>query len=280
LNAVTGPPFSRVLLATEHTEFDVGAEALALEFARRWNLPLSAVLPIVSNPEYEVAAPTHAQAAEQAASARADALRAAAAAARVELALAIRRGDEPYLEIVAEARARGADLVVARRRGRQSFLARVMVGEMVGNVVREAPCSVLLVPRACRMWSTKVVAAVDGTAAAAKVVAQAARVAASAGLPLVVASVAAHDTTAERSAADAAARTALAAAEAAGVAAQAIVAAGPPAERIAAIAGESGADLVVVGRGGSHSVLRRMVFGSTARRIAGLVSCPVLIVAA
>jgi hypothetical protein len=277
---VTHPPFTRVLLATEHTEFDVGAEAVALEYARRWKLPLSAVLPIVSNPEYEVAAPAHAHAAEQAASARAEALRAAAAAAEVELALAIRRGDEPYQEIVAEARAGGADLVVARRRGRQSFLARMMVGEMVGNVVREAPCSVLLVPRACRMWSTRVLAAVDGTAGAATVVAQATRVAAAGGLPLVVASVAAHDTAAERSAADTATRTALAAAATAGVAAQAVVAAGPPAERIAALARENGADLVVVGRGGGHSVLRRVVFGGTARRIAGLAACPVLIVAA
>jgi nucleotide-binding universal stress UspA family protein len=276
---VTHPPYTRVLLATEHTEFDVGAEAVALEYARRWKLPLYAVLPIVSNPEYEVAAPAHAHAAEQAVSARADALRAAAAAAGVELALAIRRGDEPYREIVAEARACGADLVVARRRGRQSFLARMMVGEMIGNVVREAPCSVLLVPRACRMWSAKALAAVDGTAGAVTVVAQAARVAASAGLPLVVASVAAHDTTVERATADTAVRAAIAVAAAAGITAQPIVAAGPPAERIAETARESGADLVVVGRGGSHSVLRRMVFGSTARRIAGLAACPVLIVA-
>ena len=49
--------------------------------------------------------------------------------------------------------------------------------------------------------------------------------------------------------------------------------------RIAALAAEAGADLIVVGRGGSHSALRRMVFGGTARRIVGLAACPVLIVA-
>ena len=272
------PPFTRVLLATEHTEFDVGAEAVALELAGRWKLPLLAVLPLVTNPEYEVAAPAHARAAEQAVAARADALHAAAAAAHVELALAIRRGDEPYREIVAEARARGADLVIARRRGRQSFLSRMMVGEMVGNVVREAPCSVLLVPRACRMWSTTVVAAVDATPAAATVVAHAAAVAAVDDLPLVIASVAAHDTPAARSETDAAASAAVAVARRGGRVAQAVVAAGPPAERIAAIARESGAGLVVVGRGGSHSALRRMVFGGTARQVAGLVACPVLVV--
>ena len=49
--------FTRLLLATEHTEFDVGAERVALALARRHGLPLAAVLPIVSNVEYESVAP-------------------------------------------------------------------------------------------------------------------------------------------------------------------------------------------------------------------------------
>ena len=49
--------FSRLLLATEHSEFDAGAEALAFAMARRCGLPLAAVLPVSSNPEFEVVAP-------------------------------------------------------------------------------------------------------------------------------------------------------------------------------------------------------------------------------
>ncbi|TXT36738.1 MAG: Universal stress protein UspA-like protein [Comamonadaceae bacterium] len=45
--------FTRLLLATEHTEYDTGAEAMALALARRCQLPLATVLPLVSNPEYE-----------------------------------------------------------------------------------------------------------------------------------------------------------------------------------------------------------------------------------
>ena len=43
--------FARLLLATEHTEFDTGAETLALALAQRCLLPLTMVLPLLSNPE-------------------------------------------------------------------------------------------------------------------------------------------------------------------------------------------------------------------------------------
>ncbi len=273
-------PFQRLLLATEHTEFDVGAERVAFELARRCRLPLAAVLPIVSNPEYEATAPELALACEHAASAKGEALYAAAEAADVDLDLNLRRGDEPYLEIVDEARARHTDLIIARRRGKQGFLAQLMVGEMIGKVVRFAPCSVLLVPRACRMWEGRILAAIDDTAAAATVVATAQRVAAGCGLPLLVASVAAHDTAVAVSGAEAAVAAALRTIRESGREADGRVVCGPPAESIAALAHDSGADLIVAGRGGSHSAWKRHGFGGTVRKIAGLAACPVLIAAA
>ena len=45
-------PFARLLLATEHTEFDRGSETLALALARQAGLPLAVVLPVLSNPEF------------------------------------------------------------------------------------------------------------------------------------------------------------------------------------------------------------------------------------
>ena len=264
-------PFERILLATEHTEFDVGAERVAFELAGHCGIPLAVVIPVESNPEFEAAAPARALRVEHAVSARSDELRAAARAASVPVDIHIRRGDEPYREIVAAARALGSNLIVARRRGKDGFLARMMVGEMVGNVVREVPCSVLLVPRACRMWSARILVAVDDSPAAAAVVATACRVAAGCGLPLIVASVAAHDTAA-------ALARALQATGGADREADGRVAVGPAAESVVAIARDAGADLVIVGRGGGHSALRRLVFGSTARKIAGLATCPVLVV--
>jgi nucleotide-binding universal stress UspA family protein len=141
-------PFARILLATEHTDFDVGAERVAFAMAKACGLRLAAVLPMVTNSELEATAPEVVARAEEAVHARLIALRAAAASMGVEVAARVRRGDEPWHEIIDEAHEIGADLVVARRRGKQSFLARMMVGEMVGKVATLAPCSVLLVPRA------------------------------------------------------------------------------------------------------------------------------------
>ncbi|MCE7876700.1 MAG: hypothetical protein DYH14_05075, partial [Betaproteobacteria bacterium PRO3] len=135
---------ARPLLATEHTEFDAGAERIALDLARARGVSLAVVVPIVSNSELEAIAPGL-------------------------VARRVRRGEEPWREIVAEAKARDADLIVIRRRGKVSFLANLLVGGMVGKVGTSAPCDVLMVPRAASLWRTRVLAGVDGTRAGAAV---------------------------------------------------------------------------------------------------------------
>ena len=266
-----------LLLATEHTEFDVGAERVAFALARRCGLPLAGVLPIVSNVEYETVAPEAVARVEAKAFERVTVLREQARAAGLDLDIRVRRGQEPYREIIAEAQDRGADLIVIRRRGKQSILANLLVGEMVGKVATHAPCSVLLVPRAALLWSRRVLAAVDGTRAAPGVAETAARVAVEAGLPLRVVSVAVHDTSDERAAADAAVAAATAVARSIGADVDGRTVAGRAAEAIVALAAESGADLIVAGRGGpgSHG---RLHLGGNAHRIVGLASSAVLVV--
>src|SRR5512139_2412825 len=106
------PAFERILLATEHTDFDVGSERVAIELARHCSLPLMVVLPLVSNPEFEAEAPQLALRAEHKALERLLQLRATADAAGVQLDVHVRRGEEPYREIIADATERKADLVV------------------------------------------------------------------------------------------------------------------------------------------------------------------------
>jgi nucleotide-binding universal stress UspA family protein len=269
--------FTRLLLATEHTEFDVGAERVAFELARQRGVPLAAVLPFVSNVEYETVAPEAVARAEKDVFARITQLQGVAQAAGVAFDIRVRRGEEPYREIIAEAQARSADLIIARRRGKRGFFANLMVGEMVGKVATHAPCSVLLVPRAGRVWTRRVLAAVDGTRATASVAATAARIAVEAGVPLVVVSVAVRDTPDGRAVAQAAVAAAASTAQALGATVDGRVVAGPAAETIAALATESGADLIVAGRGGpsSHG---RFHLGGNAHRIIGIASCPVLVV--
>jgi nucleotide-binding universal stress UspA family protein len=271
-------PFARILLATEHTDFDVGAERVAFAMAKACGLRLAAVVPMVTNDELEATAPALVAQAEEAVHARLIALRAAAASADVVVEARVRRGDDPSHEIVDEAREIGADLVIARRRGKQSFLARMMVGEMVGKVAILAPCSVLLVPRACGLWSQRVLAGVDDSGAAARVAATAAAVATHYRVPLTVASAAVHDHASERTAADTAVAAAMAVAKREGADCEGRTLTGRAADAIVAAAGESGADLIVVGRDGEPGHRVGRVLGGTAHRTIGLAACPVLVV--
>ena len=270
--------FTRLLLATEHTEFDVGAERVAFELARQRAVPLAAVLPFVSNVEYETVAPEAVTRAEQNVFARITQLQGVAQAAGVAFDIRVRRGDEPYREIIAEAQACGADLVIARRRGKRGIFANLMVGEMVGKVATHAPCSVLLVPRAGRVWTQRVLAAVDDSRAAANVAETAARVAVEADLPLLVVCVATRDTQEQRAAADTVVADAIIGARNVGAAVEGRVVVGRVAEEIIKVAAESGADLLVVGRGGTGGHGHRFGLGGTAHRIIGLAECPVLVV--
>jgi len=268
------PPFSRLLLATEHTDFDRGAEAIAFAVAARCQLPLAAVLPLVSNAEFEAAAPELAARADAAAGARAEAVEAEAAARGVALTLHVRRGAEPFEEIVAEARERQADLIVVRRRGKRGFLANLMFGEMVGKVMAHAPCSVLLCPRAATMWQRRVLVGVDPQAPDPGTVEQAARIAAECGIGLQL--VAVVDGESARVGAGLAVKAAVEQARplVADVAGE--VRTGRPHDGLIAAATACGADLIVVGRH-VHHLPGRAWIGGTAQKVIGLAEGPVLV---
>jgi nucleotide-binding universal stress UspA family protein len=267
--------YTHPLLATEHTAQDSGAESLAFGIARRCGMPLAAVLPIASNPEYEAMAPQVAARAEAQAGERLRALAADAASAGVALELRARRGPEPYAEIVGEASERGADLIVIRRRGQRGLLANVLVGEMVRNVVSHAPCSVLVAPRGAAMWSQRVLVAIDPQAGDLAPVETAAAIAAECALPLTIVCV-------SEPAADAMQRAettlqrAWTAARGHGVTVDATVRIGRPHEQIVAAARQGGADLIVIGRRGTETLARAWL-GGVAQKVIGLADRPVLV---
>jgi len=270
-------PFERILLATEHTEFDSGAERLAFAMAKRCELPLSAVLPVVSNPEYEIIAPQLAERGEQEAVAKIKSLSEAAVNSGVKLNVVARRGEEPYREIVQEAAEQHADLIILRRRGKRSFLSNLLIGEMVSKVVGQAPCCALFVPRAAQMWSRGILAAVDASPNARNVAQHAAKIAAQCELPLTLVSVASHDSESLRAQAVATLEVAQAIASAAGVKAETRIVAGKPFEQILETAKSVQADLIVVGRHGESNLIHTP-FGGTTQKVVGLTDIPVLVV--
>jgi nucleotide-binding universal stress UspA family protein len=266
--------FNHLLLATEHSEFDTGAESLALALARRCGLPLLCVLPVVSNPEFEMVAPQLAARADAEAAVRREQLEGLARAQGVAMTVQVRRGQEPFAEIVDEARLRATDLLIIRRRGKRGLLANLLVGEMVSKVVAHAPCSVLIALRGAAMWSRKVLVGLDPLLPDAATLALAADVAAECGLPLQLLCVTATDAT--RAAAQPVLADALAQARARGVPADGEVRVGRPHEQLIAAAGTHGADLIVIGRH-RHQTLGRAWVGGVAQKVIGLAGCPVLV---
>lgn len=267
--------YSRLLLATEHTEQDRGAETLAFALAVRCGLPLAAVLPILSNPEYEALAPRLAEHAEAQARERIEALAAAAREAGVALQTRARRGPEPFREIVDEAVAAHADLTIVRRRGRRGLLANLLVGDMVRNVVAHAPCDVLVVPRAARLWTQRVLVAIDPATRDLAPVRTAAAVAAESALPLTVVCVAEPAAGTLESTGQALEQAESAARES-GVAVDALARVGRAHEQILGAAQQLGADLVVIGRHGSDG-LTPPWFGGVAQKVVALADRPVLV---
>ena len=269
------PIFARPLLATEHTEFDVGAERLGFALAKRCAIPLAAVLPIVGNAEFDAVAPALTARADEAAAVKLGELRALASAQDVVLTIAVRRGPELYDEIVAEARERACALIVIRRRGRRGLLANLLVGEMVRNVVAHAPCSVLVTPRAAQMWSKRVLVAMDPQANDLTAITIAARVAAECRLPLSVVCVSSAAAAAMQHA-EKALQRAWSAARGFGVPVDGVVRIGRPHEQVLATAQELGADLLVIGRHGDDSLARAWL-GGVAQKLIGLADLPVLV---
>ena len=272
-------PFKRILLATEGTEFDSGAERVGIELAAGCGVPLMAVLPLVSNPEYESLAPERAEQDEAEAAAKIDKLRQTALSRGVRLDGTVRLGEEPFREIVDEAHARNADLMVLRRRGKRSYLANLLLGEMVHTITGHAPCDVLIVPRAAQLWKQAIVLATDGSPHSERAAVVAAALAVEYSLPLTVVSVGGGGggATTDDSAAKAVAQ-ALAIVRAAG--AQAIghvVADGKPYDAILAAVQDTAADLIVIGRRGLNRI-ERILLGSTSEQVASHANCPVLIV--
>ena len=266
--------FTRPLLATEHGEFDTGAETLAFAFAQHCRLPLAGVLPVVSNPEFEMVAPQLAAKADAEAAAKRQHLATLAQAQGVTLDLRARHGPEAWQEIVDEARERGADLIVIRRRGKRGLLANLLVGEMVSKVVAHAPCSLLIAPRDARLWTRGVLVGIDPQAPDAGALVQAAQLARDFGLSLHLVCVAAGDAT--REAAAQALAAAVATARQLHDRVDGEVATGRPHQALIDAARARGADLLMVGRHGGTPLARAWI-GGTAQKVIGLANCPVLV---
>lgn len=146
-----------LLLVTERTEFDAGAERISLAVAQRLHALVKAVCPLETNPEFIAVAPDLAARQEARLVRELAALAAQARTAGVTLTVEVRRGT-PVQQIVGAARESAAELLVMRRLGKRGWLAHLTVGEVASRVAAQAPCPVLLVPRDAQPWTAHALA--------------------------------------------------------------------------------------------------------------------------
>ena len=263
-------PFERLLLATEHSEHDTGAEILGLALARHCGLPLPVVMPVISNPEYEATTPAAAARADGAAATRREAFGAEAQAAGITLDLRVRHGLQLWREIIEHAREQASELLVIRRRGRPGLLANVLIGDMVSKVLAHAPCPVLVCPRSARMWQQRVLVALAPGEPDDGPLRMAAEVARRCGLPLTLLGVGPEALRAELEVQAQAWR-------AGGLTVDVELRHGVVHREIVDAARGCGADLIVVGRHGGN-FLGRVWIGATAQKVIGLAEHPVLVI--
>ncbi|HYA21203.1 MAG TPA: universal stress protein [Burkholderiales bacterium] len=273
-----GAPFSRLLIVTQGTKFDLAAEQVAISMASRGGIRLFAVFPVVSNPEYVALAPELEQRAEIHAARVLTGLQKQASEHGLEIETHVRLGEEPYIEIINEARKQKIDLIVMRTRGKRGFMARLLVGENAAKVIGHSQCCVLAVPIKGHMWKKRLLLATDGSRFSAAAAAVAGAVGRWCRLPVTVISAVtnSHSKELKDEASDAIGK-ALEILGREGVTADGKVVDGWAHEALIGAAEAVGADLIVVGSHG-RTGLERALMGSTTERVVGLAKCPVLVV--
>jgi hypothetical protein len=264
----------RLLLVTQWTDFDAGAEAAAIALAARLGVPLGVVVPLVSNPEYEVVAPRLVAEAEEATARSIAAFTDRARTAGVAIDIRVRRGEEPWREVVEEARVSQADLIVTRRRGKRGFLSKLRVGEMVQQVALYAHCPVMMVPRAAQAPARGVLTVIDAASAIEPEMRSATSLAGALGLALGVVVVVPQGAAQQQG--DALLRRAQAAVRSPETTISGSIRCGRLADVVAESLRAMPADLLVVGiapGGAGHGKL-----GTTAETVVGEADCATLLV--
>ena len=149
------------------------------------------------------------------------------------------------------------------------------MGAVSEQVIGEAPCSVLVVPRDAGMTINKVLVATDGSDRCERAVAEAVSYAKRNGAALYAISVARKESDLEDARKNLQHVEDVAAKE--GVSVESITDVGTPYQKIADTAKEKGADLIVVGRKGKTGI-KSFFMGSNSERVIGLSSCAILVV--
>lgn len=271
--------FDKILVASDGSSFSADAVNVAIAMSVKAEASLYPFTMVLTNPEYEIAAPELLQKAADDARSHLDAIVASAARRKVKAIPVLRSGDSPHEEIVAAADEINADLIIMGQQGRRR-LARMMVGLATVNVIAAAKCSVLSVPIGGAMWEKRILLATDGSRFSDAAAVSAARIAhcCEVSITVVSALVPSHSAQRQQEGREAVERT-TAQLRNEGLHAEGLTRAGEADDVIINMAEEQGADLIVLGTYG-RTGFGKVLVGSVSERVIGKSKCPVLVVKA
>ncbi|MEW5770906.1 MAG: universal stress protein [Pseudomonadota bacterium] len=269
--------FERIILATDGSRYSEGAIRVAQDMARKCDARLIVMSIGIVDPAYSTLVPNLEREAEAMAQRNIDAAKSAMEG--LEVQEAIRLGSDPAEVIVATAEELRADVIVMGRHGRRG-LARWKLGHATAKVVGHAPCPVLVVPSAARMWEKRVLVATDGSRYGELAAVTAGKLAQACGLPLTaVSAVLPSHGPERRQSAQEAINEVVEDMGRAGVSVNGHLADGRPDKAILESAGRDGADLIVMGSHG-RTGMNKMLMGSVSEKVLNQADCAVLVVKA
>ena len=139
------PGFERLLVATDGSGFSKAAVEEAIKIAGVCSSTLYVLLVIEISAEIEMWDAQSADKLEKDMRSYLNGIKAKAARAGVKCEIILHLGDEPYKDIVSEAKKRKVNTIIMGSHGRTG-LTRLLMGSVVSRVIGHAPCKVLVIP--------------------------------------------------------------------------------------------------------------------------------------
>lgn len=280
MNSAQSCPLSKLetlLLATDRSEFSEGAVREAITFAKKCSSRLSVMSVLETNPEYETIGASAYQKEEEEATKYLESVKSRASQEGISSCeTALHFGENPSRLIVNEAAEKKADMIIIGRRGR-SGLMKVLMGKTAANLIGQAPCKVLIVPRAARIDCRNILVATDGSSHSIAAASEAIGIAKRCGSNIIAISAMHSEEGSEE--AKVHVRQVVEMAQKEGITAEALTPIGRSHDVIVEIAGGRGVDLIVMGSYGKTG-LKKLLMGSSTEKVIGHASCAVLVVKA
>ncbi|HTZ17983.1 MAG TPA: universal stress protein [Dissulfurispiraceae bacterium] len=264
----------KLLFATDRSEYSEGALQEALNFAGLCSSRLHVMSVIETNPEYETTGANYFEKEEAEALKYLGSIKDKATQKGIVCETVLHSSINPSATIVDEAIDKNIDMIILGRHGRKGLL-KALMGEVVPKVIVNAPCKVLVVPKAARIEYRNILVATDGSGHSVAAVEEAINIAKRCGSKiLALSSIRSND---ELEKAKKNVNAVLDMAKKEGVEAEGLTPTGRSHDVIVETAGGRGVDLIIMGIP-VKTAISKIFSGSATEKVVGNAGCSVLVV--